>query len=1228
MPDNVTENQVPRTFMEESAQVFRVPVLLLLSLLTLATLAAFTYLTGELLDRVLVAFSKAAALKHASHIGANFRHLIAAGLWFCAFFAVVKQARHWFPSDRSQGESSRIERFAPLGLLVVLMVLWLVYPSAYGLLPLWMPLGLLMTMAVVHAACATRISAIALRELATLLLNPLGYVVFFVFAVVLAFLFFGTLDRLSEVDPSSELNIAPLKAFFGVAQAEGRGLSLLNFIFLAMALLLFVAVVTMRLIAEERRSGTEEVLLTTPVREWHVVIGKFGGTFLFYLLMWALALAPFFFLSRIGTLDGHQVLSSFLGLAVIGFGLLGVGMLASAITRNQLAAAVLSFLGMLPFIFQFVIFPSYQPLTAARTEHAWFQDAAHYLDLRQHLAWVARGTVDSRTVFLFLSLGVLTLFLSVRAVETRRWAGFSLAKRLTPSRALGAGLGAVALVLILVGLAYYTGQQQVSRLEAAHREQAKEQARLEAEALAGDVTRTEKPEGLFEDKAKIEGGEKKITPGQEAPSNEEKPSGAKPPEDQDVKKEAPKEKEKSASGNGPDQDAKKNGAETGSKDSDAAPPAGTDEAKAAAPAPEFKPSWTPRRILWMVGAGLILLMVFLAVFARWLSGGLSNQIVFGSNVIVGSLAALTLVVLINYLATRNHKSIDLTEGKIYSLAPEVGAAVDRVLEEGESVDVIALVGRYRNPDTRDKVDDNVRRDTLERIFQKFAEGLNRPGVRRFSYRFVDPDPESPSPADIESLKQVVSEYDASARDVIIRYRNRHEILADAALFEMVKDTARFQEFLERWRNRVRRGLFAPPMPPTEAAQFRIAEAWMKENGYPNHLRRPEARPALQKTLAETIVQLVESPGNNLYFTVGHGEKRLDIQRKAADLQKNFGEATILRETLARANFNLTPLAPITGDREIPARARYLLIAGPTRPFAQEELDKIETWVKGGGNLLVFDEASHDSGLSPLLRKFGVEVEKAQIWMARSPGPGRMRMGQLVPAHPWVIIDKYGDKHPIAKALGEMDDRSDSASGLQAVRPYPTLLMLLASPLKILHEDDLKDEEKEAAKEWKASPVLEAGILGRPGPQMLMPYAESDVDGFRPTKDGSERMGPFDVAVMVEPADDKLAGQRGKVLVVGDTDFIEDRIGFPDGWPPPRAEASTYGAFDNEQFIRTVLNYLKKRPSEIEAKIAPPILYLGDVKSQWVHPARVTLWVWIPAAFLVLGLFVFFVRRRA
>ena len=154
------------------------------------------------------------------------------------------------------------------------------------------------------------------------------------------------------------------------------------------------------------------------------------------------------------------------------------------------------------------------------------------------------------------------------------------------------------------------------------------------------------------------------------------------------------------------------------------------------------------------------------------------------------------------------------------------------------------------------------------------------------------------------------------------------------------------------------------------------------------------------------------------------------------------------------------------------------------------------------------------------------------------------------------------------------------------------------------------------------------MLGPPGPQMLMPYAETDLDEFRPTKDPAEKMGPFDVAVIAEPADDKLAGQRGKVVVVSDTDFIEDRIHFPESWNTRPGEASTYGVYDNEQFVRQVLAYLKKRPSRIEAEITPPTPFAGDFRSPWVERAKWTLWLGMPALFLVLGLFVFLVRRRA
>ena len=657
----------------------------------------------------------------------------------------------------------------------------------------------------------------------------------------------------------------------------------------------------------------------------------------------------------------------------------------------------------------------------------------------------------------------------------------------------------------------------------------------------------------------------------------------------------------------------------------------------------------------MVGAALILLMLYLALFARWLSGGLHNQIVFGSNVIVGGLAAFTLVVLMNYLAIRNHKALDLTTNRIYSLDTAVQSAVDGALREGESVQVIALVGRYDRPSKRDRVQDNIRRDALELLFQKFAEAMNRPGVKRFDYTFIDPYPRSTDTDARERLKQILSQYSASARDVIVRYRNRHEILNANALFERVEDPERFREFLEDWRNEIRRGGFAPPLPTTKREQWRVAEAWLKQMNQPDYLRTVRARPDLQKVVADTIVELVKNPSLNLYYTVGHGEKKMEFQRGAADLERHFGEASVFRQTLVRENFNLSPLAPLTGDRTIPSRCRYLLVAGPTRPFAAEEIDKIRKWVtEQDGRLIVFTEASHQSNLNPLLRAFRMEVEKAQIWYGQPTRGGGMPGGQLMPFTPLVRVDKFDDDHPISRTLARKD-ASPTPTRDMPVDTGLSVVMLFASPLKILEQADVPAGEWSDIQGWKVTPLLRATIMGQPGPQMLVPWAETELDAYRPQQESKERTGAFNVALIAEPvasaASDtegkpeetsgkdppgtNKAGEktppdaRGKVVVVGDTDFIEDRIKLPDSWPPSRTtEVSPYGATDNAEFVRATLDYLKKQTSGIEVDIKPPTPFHGRFEPHVLSMARWVLWLIIPALLAALGLVVFVVRRSA
>ena len=1194
MAENVSANDPDRTFIEESAMVFKVPAFILLAVLTLAGILAGTWVTAELLDSVLLAFSQAAATKSESFIGSNFRNLVAAGIWFFALVLLFRQARAWMGGDRSGASRSRLEQGAPFLLIAALVLLLLIWPGAFGLFPLWVPLGLLAALGLLHVFTRTRITAIALRELSTLLMNPLGYVVLTMFSVVLAILFFGAVDRLAGAGPTSEINIAPLKALFGTADVLSRELN-----FLVIALLLIIPVITMRLIAEEKRSGTEEVLLTAPVREWHVVVGKFSGTMLFFMLMWGLAIVPFWFLDLLGDLDWRQVLSSYIGLFFIGFGLVGLGVLASSLTRNQLAAAVVTFLGMLLFTFQ-----TFTTLPSPGGDFAWLRTAALYLDIRQHLAWVARGTIDSRTVFLFLSCGLFTLFLAVRALETRRWAGFSLARRLTPSRAVIGILGLAAVLVILIITVISTGKAQVAE-KLAFRKAADEAVQAGAEeAGPKPAGKPNRPGALFREDETVKKTGDRIAP---AAGEEDKKKTDPEPEDK-----------KKAEG-----DSGKKGEAVpapGKTDAPEGPAASTPSQTLAPPEAE----WTYPRILKVLGTGLILLMLYLALFARFLSGGLRNQIVFGSNVMVGSLAALILVVLANYLATRNHKAVDLSRGQVYSLAPAVKDAIDGVLLEGETVEVTALVGRYTRADDREEVDDNIRRGALEQIFQKFAEALNRPGVLRFNAAFVDPEKEK------TRTKELINEYNISGRhEVIIRYRDRHEILHNDDLFNMVRNEKRFDEFLVTWRNMIRRGRYGiPPLPPTRMEQFQLAELWMKQQGNPDYLRTVRPKADLEKTLGEVIVQLVKSPGNNLYFTVGHGEKNLDIRRKAAELAFKFGEASLLRRALSVWNFNLLPLEPLTGDREVPERCNFLLVAGPTRPFAGEEIRKIQAYVEGGGHLIVFTEAGHDSGLEPLLKSFGLEVEASQIWLGGPPGDRRMAMmGQMRPITPMVVATLKPAKksrnpqnpdfdHPITRALSTM-----ASIPLGGTSKGARALMLLASPIRI-------SRSGEAGEKWKASPLLEVNFLVQ-GRDMLRPYATKDLDKPQTTVDRAAPKGPFDVAVLCEPVEARAEGGAGKVLVVGDTDFIEDRVGLPEAFGMQQTgNWSPFGELENSTFMQVAFDFLKKRPTKIDVDIKPPRVFAGDFKAPSLKTSRWVLWLCMPAFFLFLGFLVFFVRRRA
>jgi len=178
-------------------------------------------------------------------------------------------------------------------------------------------------------------------------------------------------------------------------------------------LLLLAPALTMRLLAEETRSGTMELVLTSPVRDGEVILGKYLASLLFFLFMLALTLVYPLVLIRFGNPDRGVLVSSYVGAALFGAAFLAVGVLASALTQNQVVAAVIS-LATLLALWLIDIF-------ASLTRGA-LADILNYLSIIARYNDFLRGVISSQNVIYYLSVIAVALFLATRALETRRWA--------------------------------------------------------------------------------------------------------------------------------------------------------------------------------------------------------------------------------------------------------------------------------------------------------------------------------------------------------------------------------------------------------------------------------------------------------------------------------------------------------------------------------------------------------------------------------------------------------------------------------------------------------------------------------------------------------------------------------------------------------------------------------------------------------------------------------------
>jgi ABC-type Na+ efflux pump permease subunit len=177
----------------------------------------------------------------------------------------------------------------------------------------------------------------------------------------------------------------------------------------------------MRLFAEERGSGTLEMLLTAPLRDWQIVLSKYAACFAFYLLLWVPTVA---YLPVLLDLDWHTftaridpwpVVSSYLGVALAGAMFLALGLFVSSLVRSQMVAALISLFLSLAFIVVGFWRPDMDTGSVTYRVLFFFTVPLHF-DRN-----FSRGVVDTRQLVLYVSVTLFCLFLTVRSLESRRW---------------------------------------------------------------------------------------------------------------------------------------------------------------------------------------------------------------------------------------------------------------------------------------------------------------------------------------------------------------------------------------------------------------------------------------------------------------------------------------------------------------------------------------------------------------------------------------------------------------------------------------------------------------------------------------------------------------------------------------------------------------------------------------------------------------------------------------
>jgi gliding motility-associated transport system permease protein len=252
------------------------------------------------------------------------------------------------------------------------------------------------------------ILAIAQKELKSYFSSPIAYIVIGLFALFYGYFFAVYL----QVFLRDSMSMGQM----GGQQAMNVNQQMLRPVLqnVTILLLFVLPAITMRTYAEERRSGTIELLLTSPLSDFQIIMGKFLGALGLFAVMVAITLVHNGVLFIYGRPEWKPILTSYLGLMLLGGSFLSVGLFISTLTTNQIVAYIVTFSA---FLLLWVI------SWIGSFSSGMFTDVTAYLSIIEHFDDFTKGVIDTTHVIYYLSLITFGLFLTAKSVDTERWRG-------------------------------------------------------------------------------------------------------------------------------------------------------------------------------------------------------------------------------------------------------------------------------------------------------------------------------------------------------------------------------------------------------------------------------------------------------------------------------------------------------------------------------------------------------------------------------------------------------------------------------------------------------------------------------------------------------------------------------------------------------------------------------------------------------------------------------------